>query len=149
MTAVLQKFKAYGLGIEGAIRPKARQVLELHIAAANTDIAYDFGDIAGTFWVGALADTTYGGLADDASVVLLTKIAGVLGEFLGIKSSTLWPRIQVASGATGTQYVAEVASGMPELTFVSGDAPTTMVLVLEWTLKDGASPVVADYGSQV
>ncbi len=45
------------------------------------------------------------------------------------------------------EYAYTVTTHLPSFTFVSGSAPTTQKLRLEWTLPDGVEPVVLDLGT--
>lgn len=151
MAFALTRFKAYGERVEGAVRPHVHQVCELHITAANTDIAYDIGTAGGTFWTAVLADATYGSLGTQAKYVVLTSIAGIIYRLIGCDSeANINNRLKQASGSeSGTGFSITVTSKMPTLTYVSGSAPTSMVLVLKWILLDGYEAVVSDLGAQV
>ncbi len=149
MAFALTKFKAYGLRVEGAVRPHVQQVMSFTLTAAATDIAYDLGTTGGTFWTSAEANATYGSLATAVKALLLTTLPGLLpaGALIACESEVLQTFIQVASGASGTQYTLAITDSMPTITFVSASAPTAWVLNLRWNLIDGAEAVVGDYGT--
>lgn len=149
MAFALTKFKAYGLRAEGDVRPHAQQVFSFTFTAANTNIAYDLGTSGGTFWTSAIADTTYGSLATAVRTLLLTSLPGLLpdGALVACESEILETYIQVASGASGSQYTLAISSSLPTITFVSGSAPTAWVLNLRWNLIDGAEALRGDFGT--
>ena len=149
MAFALTKFKAYGLRAEGAVRPHVQQVMSFTFTAANTDIVYDLGTTAGTFWTSATANATYGGLASSARSLLLTRLPGMLPANTPCicEANQLQTFIQVASGAAGTQYTLAITTSMPTITFVSGSAPTAWVLNLRWDLGDGYEALVGDFGT--
>jgi hypothetical protein len=149
MAFALTKFKAYGLRAEGAVRPHAQQVFSFTLTAANTDITYDLGTSGGTFWTSAVAHATYGSLATSVRTLLLTTLPGLLPDnaLMGCDAEPLKTYIQVASGASGSQYTLAISASMPTITFVSASAPTAWVLNLRWNLIDGAEALVADYGT--
>ena len=153
MAFALTHFKAYGKLHEGATRSHAEQICELHITAANTDTAYDLDNAAGTFWTAALADATYGALAGAAKTAFLTQIVAVKYRYLGVVSEhTESDYIRVLSGASGNQFICTVGgtvAHMPAYTFVSGSAPTAIVLVIKWMLVDGAEAITSDLGAAV
>ncbi len=149
MAFAITKFKAYGIRAEGAVRPHTQQVASFTLTAAATDIAYDLGTTAGTFWTSAEANATYGSLATAVKSLLLTRLPGLLpdGALVACESEVLQTFIQVASGASGTQYTLAISASMPTITFVSASAPTAWVLNLRWNLIDGAEALVGDYGT--
>ncbi len=153
MAFALTRFKAYGRRHEGENRSHAEQVCELHITAANTDTAYDLDNSAGTFWTAALANATYGTLATSALRAFLTDIVAVKHRCIGVTGEALISDfIRVASGASGLQYIVAVGTTtahMPNLTFVSGSAPTAITLFITWSLVDGAEAVTSDLGQPV
>lgn len=151
MAFALTKFKAYGLRAEGAVRPHAQQVMSFTLTGAATDISYDFDETGGTFWTSAEANATYGALASAAKSLLLTRLPGLLpdGALVACESEVLQNFIQVASGATGDQYVLVITDSMPDILFVSASAPTAWVLNLRWNLIDGAEALVADLGTTI
>ncbi len=153
MAFALTRFKSYGRRHDGENRSHAEQVCELHITAANTDIAYDLDVTAGTFWTAAEANATYGALATKAKSVFLTDIVAVKHRCIAVDGEPLvGDFLRVLSGAAGLQYVVAVGATvahMPSLTFVSASAPTAITLVITWTLVDGAEAVVSDLGAAV
>lgn len=150
MAFALTKFKAYGLRAEGDVRPHAQQVMSFTFTAANTDVTYDLGTSAGTFWTSAVADATYGSLAGAARTLLLTTLPGNLPNTALMHIAGAYPLstfAKVASAPSGNQYTLSVTSNMPTITFVSGSAPTAWVLTLTWILHDGIEALRGDFGT--
>lgn len=147
MAFQLQAFKAYGLRLEGSTRQQARQVAVLQIAQANTDTALDISSAAGTFWTAALADATYGALAAAALAKLqaIQAADAAVGGLLSVDPPVNY--VQVSSGAAGKQYTMTVTNSLPSIVWVSGQAPTSYVLTLEWTLADNQEALAADLGA--
>lgn len=149
MTFALTGFKTYGIDIAGDVRPRARQVCELRITAANTDTALDLDAPSGTFWTAALADATYSGLATTALRIFLTDLPNVVSKLIAIKGEVFLDRIQVASGSL-TNYVVVIGgttAHFPAITFYSGSAPTAYTVVLDWCLDDSTFPLYNDLGA--
>lgn len=151
MAFALTKFRAYGIRADGAQRAHVQQVASFTLTAAATDIAYDIGTTGGTFWTSAEANATYGALASAVKSLLLTRLPGLLEDngLIACESEVLQTFLQVASGASGTQYTLAISSSMPTITFVSASAPTAWVLNLRWNLIDGAEALVGDYGTSI
>ncbi len=223
MTFVLSKVTAYGVEASEPLQKRFKQVLILEGTAANTDVSYDFGTYAGTYWT-AVGGTEPGitalkaikdiqikaktfdlasgvGLAGKVqtsasapSILALTSAAyaggsatptltvtgllttdTILGATQVAKNANSLPLIGTAAtcavadqyavvysadpGATGTVKVEikraaanVVAAGtyqlsmdatntlIPDILFLTGDAPTTYKIVLQWTLKDQEIP---------
>ncbi len=153
MAFALTRFKSYARRHDGENRSHAEQVCELHITAANTDTAYDLDNGAGTFWTAALADATYGSLATTAKAVFLTAIPAVKHRCMSVNGEPLVGEyLRVLSGASGKQYIVAIGTTtahMPNLTFVSGSAPTAITLFITWSLVDGIEAVVSDLGAAI
>lgn len=148
MAFALTKFVASGILFDGACDRHGIQRVEMTITGLNTDVTYDLGTTAGTFWTSAIANATYGSLATGARDFLLNKLSGVVGSVLEIRSQQLAARLQAAA-ASGTSYVQSVASvttPVPQLTFAASNAPTSGIYVIEWTLQDGQLPLTATFG---
>lgn len=146
MAQALTGYKAYGIRHDGETRSHAYQVVEMYITAANTDVTYDIGTAAGTFWTSALADATYGVVAASALNFILTTLPGTVVRLLRPEAEALTNRIQVLTSPSTSQYSILIASAMPTITFSSGTAPVAMYLTLTWMLHDGIEPRAQDYG---
>lgn len=74
--------------------------------------------------------------------------AGLMGLwFTSPPGATGVARVAYTRADTECYVVDSISSGRPNLTFVSGSAPTSYVLTLEWELKDEKYIIRADYGS--
>lgn len=151
MAISLTKACAYGIRHEGATRSHAEQVMELHVTALATDVTYDLGVTAGTFWASAVANATYGGLAGQARSFLLSQISGAVTGCFAIQSQVLGAGYVRVAGAPGaaTEYRVTAPSVIPTIAFNAAGGPTSIVLRLSWRLKDGQEPRVIDLGGQV
>jgi hypothetical protein len=138
MTFALTSAEFFGMEIDEAITSKFYQYMHIKITAANTDTAFDLGDVGGTLW--GVLDGSAGGLAAlNAFKVLITNMESfdcLLGK--GIVTYQ-----QVLTGAAGLQYVETLdsTSGLPKLAYVSGSAPTAYDLILKVILKDDTNPI--------
>ncbi len=151
MAFAVTKFTAYGRLNTNPTIKRGIQLVELTITGANTDVAYDLGTTAGTFWTSAVAHATYGGIATAARTFILTTLTAQVASILGVQAQALCTpvgRINAATASTNTytQAVAAVTTPMIELAFNSGNAPTSGTYVFEWLLADGMQPLTASYG---
>jgi hypothetical protein len=223
MTFALTKVTAYGIEASEPLQKRFKQVLILEGTAANTNVAYDFGTYAGTFWTAvggtepgtsalkavkdiqikakafisasgvglsaysqtsatnskvlALTSAAYGGgsATPTLTVTGLLTTDTILGATQILKNQNSLPLIGAAGtcatndqyavvysadpGTTGTVRVVfsraaanTVAAGtyqlsmdatntlIPDILFLSGDAPTAFKIVLQWILKDQEIP---------
>lgn len=157
-------FEAYVREIDETTTTKFWQHMTLYVkSAANTQLTYDIGSYVagslGTFWTAAIADTTVVSAANPAQGVVfapgttsttqgaiatqalatLQNIAGVLAEnLITVSSPYILPFIQVASGASGSQYILTVVNDAPTYTFGTASGPTTVVpIFITWDLSPG------------
>lgn len=141
MTQAITTYKAWAVAGDKAVSPEFVQYLELSGTGANTDTAQDYGTAAGTLWTAALADVTYGTIAAAAKKILYE-----LGEkadfFLGVFGDLVKSRARLAS-ASGDHFAmaAGTATGTVDLTFNSGNAPTSWKIVFGWKMGAGVQPV--------
>jgi len=56
-------------------------------------------------------------------------------------------RVSYTRADTYCYYISSISSYRPNIVFISGSAPTSMVITLEWELSDEKYIVRADYGS--
>lgn len=223
MTFALTKVTAYGIEASEPLQKCFKQVLILKGTAANTDVAYDFGTYAGTFWTAvggtepgitalkavkdinikaqafqmasgvgldgyrqtndtgarvlSLTSAVYAGgsATPTLTVTGLLTTDTILGATQVAKNANSLPLIGTAAtcavanqyavvysadpGGTGTVKVEfsrsagnTVTAGsyqlsmnatntfIPDILFLSGDAPTAFTIALEWYLKDGEIP---------
>ncbi len=223
MTFALTKVTAYGIEASEPLQKRFKQVLILEGTAANTNVAYDFGTYAGTYWT-AVGSTAPGisalkaikdiqikaksfvqasgvGLSGrtqtastDPKVLALTSavyaggsatptlaVTGllttdtILGATQIVKNANSLPligangtcgtndqypvvysadpggsgtvRVMISRAASNTVIAGEYQLAMdatntllPNILFLSTDAPTTYKIALEWFLKDQEVP---------
>lgn len=144
MTFALTKFKAWGDIVDGVVPKRATQKVYMVITAATTDVALDFSDAAGTFWVACLADSVYGGLATKALSVI-QNIDDLVENLHKLQCEELFDRIQAAA-TSGTAYTLTVSAHTPILTCAASNGETTWHIEIHWTMIDGALPVTANLG---
>lgn len=145
MAFQLTMFSAFGDRSEGSTRRHALQQAVFAINAANTDTALDISNPVGTFWTQATADPIYGQLAVQA-LAKLQQIAGIAADMNKLAGEFLYNYVKVASAPTGNQYTLVITSHLPAIAFVSGSAPTAMMLTLGWNLRNGLEAIVDDRG---
>ena len=147
MAIAVTKFTAYALEIPDAVRTRHVQRAAITFTAANTDATWDLGTTSGTFWTSAEAHATYGAIATEAKRVLL--LAGANAKVLDRIGGTIRNNyIQAAAlGGVVTNFTLTATNGCPDMTFVSGSAPTAGVLVIEWCLNDGFTALHSDFGA--
>jgi hypothetical protein len=147
MALAVTKFTAYGLEIPDAVRVRHVQRVSMTFTAANTDATWDLGTTAGTFWTSAEAHATYGSIATEAKRVLL--LVGANCKVLSSVGGTInLNYIQAAAlGGVTTNFTLASTNGCPDMTFVSGSAPTAGVLIIEWCLNDGFTAIHSDFGA--
>jgi hypothetical protein len=142
MAFALSKFKAYGLKTQGPTRVLGQQVVELHITAANTDTDLDIGDNSGTFW--SAADNT--DLGAEALRVLREIIADKVQGLLAVNSEELVGRLRDTTATGAGVYALAVANNRPNISWFSGDAPTSYVVQLVYQLLDSQFPTFVELG---
>ncbi len=223
MTFALTKVTAYGIEASEPLQKRFKQLLILEGTAANTNVAYDFGTYAGTYWTAvgatapgisalkaiadiqvkakafisasgvglsgrsqlsatdqktmALTSAAYGGgsATPTLAVTGLLTTDTILGATQILKNQNSLPLIGANAtcavadqypvvysadpGTTGTVRVVftralanTVVTGtyqlamdatntkLPNLLFLSGDAPTAYKIVLQWILNDQEIP---------
>ncbi len=122
------------------------QEIRLYVTGANTDIDLDIGDIAGTFWVAAVANTTYGAMA----ALVLEQLQAVVASssfFRGFSCPELQcsAYVQAASSPGATQYSLTTDDYGPDILLASGSAPTAYNIILQYELAPAAFPIIAAY----
>ena len=151
MTFALTKFQAYGVEISEPLQKRFIQRIEMDVTGANTDVAYDFGDVTagslGTFWT-AVSGTAPGSVALKAwrDVALVAKCflwAGGLG--LTGKASIS------GSGGSITSYTSAASAGgaATEAVTVTGLAAADTILAVSQSVKGANSTALNGYNTQV
>lgn len=142
MAFAVTAYKVMAVPCGSASSRKWINVVEFDVTAANTDTDCDLGDLAaGAFWTAAEADETYGDVA--------TALKGILTTLYPKCSNIDWSSseinaglIQVASGASGAQYVVSknATTGLPDFTFVSGSGLTAWTLRVDASILEASTP---------
>ena len=137
MAMVVTGYKAWAAEQVAAVSPRKIQYFEMTCTGANTDTAYDLATTAGTFWT-----ATGGSTAGAAAKKLLYKI-GALASYFNDYHGVLKITYIRAAAASGTAFtMAEgTATGIPDIAFASGSAPTSWRLVLSWVMPSEIQPV--------
>ncbi len=137
MTFALTKVTAYGIEASEPLQKRFKQTLILEGTAANTNVAYDFGTYAGTFW------TAVGATAPGISALKAIQDIQVKAKsFIGASGVGLAGRIQ--SSATSTRVLALTSavyaggSATPTLT-VTGLLTTDTILGATQIVKNANS----------
>lgn len=143
MAFAVTKYKSYSIRPHQGICERFEHIVELHITAANTDTDCDIGDFSGTFWTAAEADATYGDIAEnvaDAMQDLYPNASCITWE--SPELDTDYVRV-IGAPALAGEFKADQNSTtkIPDLTFLTTDAPTALTVRLRFSLKTGIWPV--------
>ena len=144
MAFALTSYRARGLQIAGAQPDRAIQQVVMTITGAVTDVALDIGTDAGTFWVAAVADATYGTLATSAKENLLNIVA-VSQALAGLFVPELVGRLKAAAAST-TDYTLSVALKRPIYTFAASNGELLYTVFLEYLLNPSIMPIDVCFG---
>ncbi len=119
MTFALTAVKAYGIESSESLQKRFIQRLELKGTAANTNVAYDFGNYTGTYWsavggtgVGPKALTAIKGIQTIARSFLSAQGTGLNGYSLAPASTSLTTTFLSAASAAGSASVTYVVTGL-------------------------------------
>lgn len=139
MAQVLTKVVAYGVEASEAVTKRFRQFLILTGTGAGTDLTYDIGVYAGTFW------TAVGATATGAEALKAIKDIQVRAEALIDVGGKGIIGLGIVGVAPATGQVRLEPNGtnaaLPDLTFFTAEGPTAWQFVLEWVLRDAEMPV--------
>ncbi len=134
MTFALTYVKAYGIEASEPLQKRFKQCLELKGTAANTDVAYDFGTYAGTFWT-AVGSTEPGLTALNA----IKGIQTIAKIFLSAQGTGLNGYLQTDASVAVVQALTSAAYGggsaTPTLT-VTGLKTTDTILGAQQVAKN-------------
>lgn len=151
MTFALTRFKAYAVESSEPLQKRFIQRVEMDVTGANTDVAYDFGDVTagslGTFWT-AVSATQPGTTALKA----WRDIAIYAKAFLWAGGLGLTGKASI-SGAGGsiTAYTSAASAGgaATEAVTVTGLAATDTILAVSQIVKGANSTALNGYGTQI
>lgn len=142
MAFALTRVQAYGLEAEEPVNKRYTQRMILSITAANTDVDLDLGDYAGTFW-----STVGGSEPGDTALQAIKDVQTRALSLVNIGGDAILNKLRVATATSAGEWSADMNgtnTHLPDIAFVSGDAPTSYVVVLDWVLKAGEVPVEVD-----
>ncbi len=116
MTFALTKVTAYGIEASEPLQKRFRQILILEGTAANTNVSYDFGTYAGTFW------TAVGGTEPGISALKAVKDIQIKAKgFIGASGVGLSGKTEVA--ATDAKVLALTSAA-----YAGGSATPTLAV---------------------
>ena len=135
-------YKLWAVETNKATSPEYVQYLEVDVTGANTDVAYDFGTTGGTFWTSAEGHATYGAKAIALKAIMYDICGKAMYPFhpVGDQLTAAYVPLAAASGATNYILANGTVSKSVDLTFKSGNAPTSHKLVLSWKMQPGFLP---------
>ena len=140
MAFALTGYKAWGTETSKAVSPEAIQYLEITFTAANTDVAFDLGETAGTFWT-AVGTGTIPAAAKAAYLDFCSRAQYSLAT-MG-SHNMVWSRGS-AAGATVYTETAGTVTNSRNIAFNSGSALTAGTIVWAWKMKPDTSVVTAN-----
>jgi hypothetical protein len=147
MAFSLTAFQARSLEIQSPSYKKGIQQAVLTITGTAADVDLDVGDVSGTFWTAALANTTYGTLASKA-LDILTKISDQSVSCLGWKCQQLMVKVQSAAAGSAGEYAVSYGTIAPNFAIHTGEGSTAYYLVLEYEMANVSFPIIANYVPQ-
>lgn len=131
MAFAITGYKAWGIESSKAVSPEIVQHLEMTFTAANTDVAYDLGTTAGTFWTSAGATTIPAAfkkmLYDFCAHAQYPLPTG--GSIVATYSRG------AAAAATVYTEVGGTVTNCQDLLFNGGNAPVSGTMVYSWKMK--------------
>lgn len=143
MALACTKVEAFVREIDEPITKRFTQIVKISLTGANTDITHDLGAYVagslGTLWTAIGAD----GGAGQAALGILQSVGPSIATGLGVKSPDIEKRTLLGSAATAAtnQVVRNVANGVTNLTYFSGDAPVAPTYYIELDLLPGCHGV--------
>ena len=140
MAIALTKFRAYGEYNTDTTVVKGIQCAKFVVTAAAADVDYDIDDFTGNFWTAVSATDVGAGVKAwmRSHYQGIEALVAVEGDFV---------ETYLRAAATGVgAYTQAITSSLPDIQFNAADGPTSMVLILKWTLADGQTPLTANFG---
>jgi hypothetical protein len=138
----LTRFIASGEYETAPVSHRGTQKVEMRMTAAATDVAYDLSTITdgalGTFWT-AVGGTAPGTLA----MTTLRTIVSMGGVLIRVGGDFAQSYLRAAATGSGA-YTQAVTANLPDIEFNASNGPTSMVLVMEWSLPDTVMPITLD-----
>lgn len=144
MAFALTAYEARAIDIGTTTFKRGIQQVVFDITGTTADVDLDIGDSAGTFWVAAQANATYGTLAASA-LASLTRIAGQ-STWMSWQSPQLADRVQVASLTTTGQYSLATDTLGPDFAFNAANGETSYKIILTYEMNNFIFPEVLALG---
>lgn len=149
MAFALTSFFADGVRYSGPGPYRATQQYRFTVTAAASDVDLDLGDVTGTFWTAAQANSTYGTMATQ----VLAQITRLYSQYVSVENifvPELFGRVQVASSPTGTgQYAATLDSTylLPNYEFGTTGGSTAYTVFVDYLLDPNILPTNLSYNN--
>lgn len=140
MAIVLTKFQAYGEHATDTVSTRGLQCAKFVITAAAADVDYDISDFTGNFWTAVSATDVGAGVKD----WMRSHYQGV-EALVAVEGSFVQSYLRGAAVGAGV-YTQAISNDLPDFAFNAADGPTSIVLILKWTLADGVVPMSANFG---
>ena len=141
MTLALTRCVATGEFNTDAVKNRGFQRVELYCTGAATDVTYDISNSSGTFWT-AVGSTAPGVNAKAA----LANIVSIGGKLISVKGDFAASYLRGAATGAGV-YTQSVSGQLPTITFDAANAPTSIVIVMEWALPISITPITAEFAA--
>lgn len=131
MAFALKSFLATGYDLCGAQPQRQTQKLIFGCTGLTTDVAFDLGNLSGTFWTAAIANATYGALATSVKE-WLTANYPMWAATSNVFVQELFDRVQAAA-ASGAAYTRSLnaTTKLPEFVFAASNGETVYTVVVE------------------
>lgn len=140
MAIALTKFRAYGEYNTDTTYIKGLQCAKFVITAAAADVDYDIDDFTGNFWT-AVSSTDIGA---GVKAWMRSHYQGI-EALVAVEGDFVQSYLRGAATGAGV-YTQAITSALPDIQFNAADGPTSMVLILKWSLADGQTPLTANFG---
>lgn len=140
MAISLSKFEAYGEYNTDTVFQRGIQCLKFILTATAADVTYDIDDFTGTFWGDVSASVAGAGAKD----WMRSHYQGVQ-SLVSVQSEFTENYLRGAAVGAGV-YTQSITSHLPDIRFNAAEGPTSMVLILKFTMADGTVPLTANFG---
>lgn len=144
MTLALTKIQAYGVEAVEPVFKRHTQLAILTMTGANTDVTYDFGTYAGTFW------TAVGATEPGTSALKFFKDVAIRALcFADAESVELATRTTVTEAVKVLSSAASAGGAATEALTVTGLATTDVILALTQRVKGANSTALNGWSTQI
>ena len=139
-------YHIFGLETSKAVSPLAQQTLLINVNAASSDVTWDLGNAAGTFWTAALADATYGTTAASCLAALQSFDKAAAFALAVGGNFTLYRVRALTPTGTGDYQISSWTNRTPNFVFATGAGPGSTNIVLTWGMPQGFQVQTLDVG---